>query len=661
MKQLILLFILLFIIFTAQARKFYFSSSTGNDSYTSIQAQNPSTPWATLSKISYYVIARSGNLGTLFQPGDTLAFKRGDVFANGLNSTSWFRSVLWWNDGTTGYYRAPSGTANAPIVFTNYGDVNLPLPNMLYPTPAAQTDATNRGVFGFQDVHDIVIDGLQFNDYRFSATDKVGTALTSYGIDITNTTLSKTYNITIKNCYFNNIAYGISASGNRLIIDNNKITNLKNSGDTTGQYDVGAIPIIITGRYNRITNNYIKGGWAFTGATASGQGLNGSGIEVIAPFDSSFVGYNTIIDCDGGVEFGNLTGNTSLGAIEDTFAYNKFINIGTWMYVPTRVGAFGYGIYRKIRVWNNVYVFNQFSRMGGGPRFGTDIYGDGQSFTQFPSWGNGTGILPNSYPYSKSRNLGEYNGGYALKYGTDTGVPTDTLYDVRNNIFWVTAGVQVLPPSTYVNTKRRNNIYHILGTDFYPTKLGPNGVTLGAGERIINTAIFKDTINNNPENWDMRLLDTSYAVANGVSTGLLKDFAGNIITGNTSIGLYQQTPTTIPCTFTYGSWSVCNTSSQQTRSYTSSPSGCLGSPPTDSIRRTCTSPIIISSFYYSSTNRRIYIKCNVAGTMVITNELGSISQVTNYNANGFFINVNSLQSGIVYIAATYGRSITFRR
>lgn len=660
MKKIILLLTLFVITLTASARKFYFSSSTGNDSYTSIQAQNPSTPWATLSKISYYVIARSGNLGTLFQPGDTLAFKRGDVFANGLNSTSWFRSVLWWNDGTTGYYRAPSGTANAPIVFTNYGDVNLPLPNMLYPTPAAQTDATNRGVFGFQDVHDIVIDGLQFNDYRFSATDKVGTALTSYGIDITNTTLSKTYNITIKNCYFNNIAYGISASGNRLIIDNNKITNLKNSGDTTGQYDVGAIPIIITGRYNRITNNYIKGGWAFTGATASGQGLNGSGIEVIAPFDSSFIGYNTIIDCDGGVEFGNLTGNTSLGAIEDTFAYNKFINIGTWMYAPTRVGAFGYGIYRKIRVWNNVYVFNQFSRIGGGPRFGTDIYGDEQSFTQFPSWGNGTGILPNSYPYSKSRNLGEYNGGYVLKYGTDTGIPTDTLYDVKNNIFWVTAGVQVLPPSTYVNTKRRNNIYHILGTDFYPTKLGPNGVTLGVGERIINTAIFKDTINNNPENWDMRLLDTSYAVVNGVSTGLLKDLAGNIITGNVSIGLYQQTPTTIPCTFTYGSWSVCNTSGQQTRSYTSSPSGCLGSPPTDSIRRTCTNPVVISSFYYSTTNRRIYIKCNVAGTMIITNILGSVVQTTPYIANGFFINVDSLQPG-TYFATTYGRSITFRR
>lgn len=41
------------------------------------------------------------------------------------------------------------------------------------------------------------------------------------------------------------------------------------------------------------------------------------------------------------------------------------------------------------------------------------------------------------------------------------------------------------------------------------------------------------------------------------------------------------------CTFTYGSWTTCS-GGIQTRTYTSSPAGCTGTPPADSIQRTCT-------------------------------------------------------------------------
>lgn len=45
-----------------------------------------------------------------------------------------------------------------------------------------------------------------------------------------------------------------------------------------------------------------------------------------------------------------------------------------------------------------------------------------------------------------------------------------------------------------------------------------------------------------------------------------------------------------PCTsFTYGAWSACN-NGIQTRTYTANPSGCTGTPPADSIQRTCTTP-----------------------------------------------------------------------
>jgi len=45
----------------------------------------------------------------------------------------------------------------------------------------------------------------------------------------------------------------------------------------------------------------------------------------------------------------------------------------------------------------------------------------------------------------------------------------------------------------------------------------------------------------------------------------------------------------LPCTFTYGTWTTCN-GTTQTRTYTKSPANCTGTPPTDSITRSCTLP-----------------------------------------------------------------------
>lgn len=45
-------------------------------------------------------------------------------------------------------------------------------------------------------------------------------------------------------------------------------------------------------------------------------------------------------------------------------------------------------------------------------------------------------------------------------------------------------------------------------------------------------------------------------------------------------------PPPTPCTFTYSAWTGCT--GTQTRTYTASPSGCTGTPPVDSLSRTCT-------------------------------------------------------------------------
>lgn len=70
MKAFLLLILVLF-TFTAKAINYYFSSQLGNDSRTIVEAQNPNTPWKTISKLNGFI-----NL----LPGDSVLFKRGDIF-----------------------------------------------------------------------------------------------------------------------------------------------------------------------------------------------------------------------------------------------------------------------------------------------------------------------------------------------------------------------------------------------------------------------------------------------------------------------------------------------------------------------------------------------------------------------------------------------------
>jgi parallel beta-helix repeat protein len=87
-------------ITTATGKIYYFSSSTGDDSRSSTQAQSSSTPWRTLSKLNSYFSS--------LQPGDLVLFKRGDVFYGSINATK-------------------SGSSGAPIAFSAYGSGNKPV------------------------------------------------------------------------------------------------------------------------------------------------------------------------------------------------------------------------------------------------------------------------------------------------------------------------------------------------------------------------------------------------------------------------------------------------------------------------------------------------------------------------------------------------------
>jgi len=494
-------------------RKFYFSTS-GDDGNNGL---SPATPWKTLTKLQSF--------STSSLPGDTFAFKCGDVFANGNDR----RIAMEW-DG-------PSGTARNPIVFTYYGDLKLGNPNFLFPRPTSVA-ATNRYNMCFKNASYLIFDGLQFNDFRFPVNDKVSSAFTASGLMFGESMDTKSFYCTIKNCYFSNIGYGILGDCDNCTITNNTFTNFKSVGDTFGIHDIGADALQISGKKYRITNNYISGSWAYSsGTNSSSNGLLGGALETINDFDSSFIGYNIFIDNSGAMEGGQFAG-TQYGPNDDTFAYNLFINNSNVVYVNT-TNTFKCTAY-KLHYWNNVIIENEKSRFTGRNN-GGDALGNGQTYssTGFLYWPpippSKSTFTPQIYNY--------YSNWRTFDCGDQSFVPGDTLYDIRNNIIWNTNGLQ-LKSSVARRPKDhyRNNIYHIKGSYQLATNLGDDAV-LDIGEKIINGRLFVDTSNAFPQNWDLHIVDTSSAILGGVNVGILKDYGGNTVSGNPTIGVYQYSKT----------------------------------------------------------------------------------------------------------------------
>jgi len=77
--KLFLLFITIFLFSSAIANSYFFSTSTGDDSRSVQQAQNPATPWKTINKLNAF-----SNLN----PGDLVLFKRGEIFYGSIPGSS---------------------------------------------------------------------------------------------------------------------------------------------------------------------------------------------------------------------------------------------------------------------------------------------------------------------------------------------------------------------------------------------------------------------------------------------------------------------------------------------------------------------------------------------------------------------------------------------
>jgi len=89
-----------FFVIQSYAANYYFSSSVGNDSYSSAQAQNKATPWQTITKLNSFFVS--------IQPGDSILFKCGDTFTGTINV-------------------GKAGIAGKPIIISSFGTGGKPI------------------------------------------------------------------------------------------------------------------------------------------------------------------------------------------------------------------------------------------------------------------------------------------------------------------------------------------------------------------------------------------------------------------------------------------------------------------------------------------------------------------------------------------------------
>ncbi|EHQ28714.1 right-handed parallel beta-helix repeat-containing protein [Mucilaginibacter paludis] len=102
--RLILVAFILFTYHIAYPATYYFSATNGNDSYSSIQARNPLTPWKSIDKLNSYF--------KYLNSGDSVLFKRSEKF---------FGSIIV----------SKSGAVFAPIYIGAYGKGDKPEINTL--------------------------------------------------------------------------------------------------------------------------------------------------------------------------------------------------------------------------------------------------------------------------------------------------------------------------------------------------------------------------------------------------------------------------------------------------------------------------------------------------------------------------------------------------
>jgi hypothetical protein len=306
--------ICLFATAGARATEYYVDAN----STSSTQSGTLANPWKTLAQVN--------NNMSKFVAGDFIYLKKGSVFTGPLTITR-------------------SGSASAPITFSNYGTGNLPI-----------ITGSTKAVTMYGNRQYVVVDGLAVTDLNMNPDDHYAQATISTAFEVEGNYL------TVKNCEMSMVGCGINLGGNYNTIDNNKIFNLRMIRNTptsqSSDDDYGASPIVVSGANNMISSNWFKDCWAYS----YDYGYDGGGVEFYGDGSGdNKIMYNTAINCNGFMEYGSSSGGESNN---NMVAYNLLINCGDLVYTNTS-GQYAINV-KNLQVYNNIFVETKMQFTGVG-------------------------------------------------------------------------------------------------------------------------------------------------------------------------------------------------------------------------------------------------------------------------------------------------------
>ncbi len=127
--KLFFVFLFVCICTSGSARNYYFSTQSGDDSRSEFEAQNSATPWKTLNKHNGF---------NYFKPGDSILFKRGEVFDGVLfaHASGTIKNVIFYGSYAYGVNPVISGlttisgwTLSSDNIY--YATLNVPTLNLV--------------------------------------------------------------------------------------------------------------------------------------------------------------------------------------------------------------------------------------------------------------------------------------------------------------------------------------------------------------------------------------------------------------------------------------------------------------------------------------------------------------------------------------------------
>jgi hypothetical protein len=406
----------------------------------------------------------------------------------------------------------------------------------------------------------ITIDGINVTDPSISPTDRTIPSKIQRGFYVD----GNSNNIIIQNCSISLVGVGAYFVGPSNILQSCNIGNMRMVRNTPTNVndndDYGANPVVISSANNKIWNNYFHDCWA----TSYDYLYDGGAVEFFGPgTNGNSVMFNTMEDCNGLMEFGSSDGGTSANNI---IAYNKLINNGSLVYINNS-GEFAITV-TNLQFYNNVIVENVAQRL-----FETFLI------------------------------------------SLASGSATSGIIVMKNNIFWTTTGIDIARSSQFTGSQmtHETNIYH----------LGAGSVlnyTIGGSELSTSNALFTNTADADPVNWDYHLPLGSEAIDFGQTiAGLTVDYASVVLTGTREAGIYEY----VTIVF-------------------------IGTDPTGPPR------VRLPFFTWFQPSKTIRLKANRSGSFFLLNTLGQLMATGYYKVGKTEISTAKFLPGIYYLKTEQG-------